>query len=292
MIAAALAFLSSILTGGADFAAGISSRRIGALRTSFWSYTAATALSLVALMLSPGEWTSSVVTIGLVAAVLGAVAFIAFYASLVLAPMGVVAAIVAASEAVVPVVVGVGWNGESLTAWGWIGIAAAVVGAIVVGAAEGGRGGAGLRAVALAVFSGIAFGGTVVVLGAAPASSGLIAPTLEMAGGLALIGLLLLAVRGPNPLRRSAVAIGLMPEASPPGGRGSALLAGVQQGLANIVLMFALWSGQLAVVGVILCLYPITTAILARVILKEHLTRTHIVGIGVALIGCVLLGAA
>ena len=132
MIAAALAFLSSILTGGADFAAGISSRRIGALRTSFWSYTAATALSLVALMLSPGEWTSSVVTIGLVAAVLGAVAFIAFYASLVLAPMGVVAAIVAASEAVVPVVVGVGWNGESLTAWGWIGIAAAVVGAIVV----------------------------------------------------------------------------------------------------------------------------------------------------------------
>jgi drug/metabolite transporter (DMT)-like permease len=43
------------------------------------------------------------------------------------------------------------------------------------------------------------------------------------------------------------------------------------------------------VVGVVLCLYPVTTAFLARFILDERLTAKHIVGITIALSGCVML---
>lgn len=292
MIAAILAFLASALTGGADFSAGISSRRIGAMTTSFWVYLAATALSFAILLLTPSRWAEPAVAAGLIAAVFGAAAFVAFYASLALAPMGVVAAIVAASEAVLPVAVGVGWMGEDLSAIGWIGVLAAVLGAVIVGAAEGSRGAGALRAVALAVFSGVAFGCTVVALGAAPASSGFVAPTLEMAGGLVLIVLMVAVIRAFAPVRRYAGSLGLLGDGAAGGGIGFGLLAGVMQGIANIVLMLALWSGLLSVVGVIVCLYPITTAVLARVILKERLTRLHLLGIGIALAGCVMLGAA
>lgn len=293
MIAAVLAFLASALTGGGDFSAGVSSRRIGAILTSFWSYLAATVISLVAFPFVAAEWTPEGVTAGLVAAGCGALAFVTFYASLALAPMGVATAIVAASEAVVPVAIGVGWKGESLGLLGWIGVIVAVLGAVIVGAAEGSRGRAALGAVVLAAFSGVAFGATVVALGAAPASSGLIAPTLEMAGGLILIAAMIGLVQTSSRVRTYSASIGLTAAGPAAGaGVGFALLAGVLQGFANIVLMLALWSGQLSVVGVILCLYPIMPALLARVFLKERLTRAHVAGIAIALLGCVLLGAA
>ncbi|MBN9611964.1 MAG: DMT family transporter [Actinobacteria bacterium] len=300
MISALLAILSSALTGGGDFTAGVSSRRIGAIPTSFWSYLAATVVLLGIFPFIAAVWTPESVTAGLVAALCGGMAYVAFYGSLALAPMGVATAIVAASQAVVPVAIGVGWNGESMSAFGWIGVALAVLGAVIVGAAEGGRGRAALSAVLLAVFAGVAFGATVVALSAVPSSSGLIAPTIEMAGGLVLIAVLLGLVRRSARVRAFAASIGLHREPGPGGtagltagsGIGMALLSGLLQGVAIVVLMLALWGGQLSVVGVILCLYPIMPALLARVFLKERLTRLHVTGIGIALLGCLLLGAA
>ena len=56
--------------------------------------------------------------------------------------------------------------------------------------------------------------------------------------------------------------------------------------------MFALWSGQLAVVGAISALYPVSAVLLAWMILGEKLSKPLIVGIAIALAGCVLLGVA
>ena len=53
--------------------------------------------------------------------------------------------------------------------------------------------------------------------------------------------------------------------------------------------MAALWIGPLAAVGVAVSMYPVTTTVLAWLVLKEKLTRVHLVGLAAALLGCALL---
>ncbi|MBO1903002.1 DMT family transporter [Leucobacter weissii] len=299
MIGLALAFLSSALWGAADFAAGLGARRSDALRTSLLTYLLASSLLVIVHLLDPGRPSASAITGGLIAAVCSAVGFVSFYVSLALAPMGVVTAIVAATEVVVPVVVGVGVHGEPLSVLSWAGAATAAIGAVVVGAAEGSgardRGSVRTttRALLLAAIAGVAFGLAVVALDLAPPTSGMLAPSLEMVGGLVITGALLAIVFRSERARRIAGSVGVV-TAVRLDRHGAILgaLAGGLQGAANIVLMLALWNGDLAVVGVIVCLYPVTTAILARFVLGERLARAHLVGIGLALGGCVLLALA
>lgn len=68
---------------------------------------------------------------------------------------------------------------------------------------------------------------------------------------------------------------------------GGALLAA-----ANMLLVVALHAGSLAVAGVLVSLYPLSTILLARLLLRELLTRSQLVGIGLALLACVLLSQA
>lgn len=294
MLSVVLSLVAATIWGGSDFSAGIASRRVGALYASLLTFLGATALLAIAVPLFGSDWSGAAISAGLVAALCATVGFIAFYAGLALAPIGVVTAIVAACEVVVPVLVAVIWKGEQLTVLGWIGVVAAGAGAVIVGASEGGWGGAGLRAVVLAVVGGIGFGLSVVALDFAPQTSGVLAPGIEMAGGLVLVTMLLLITRAAPPLRRSLEPLALfVPEArGVRGGIGLGLLAGALQGGANIVLMLALWSGQLAVVGAISALYPVSAVLLAWVILKEKLSGPLVAGIAIALSGCVLLGVA
>ena len=294
MLSVLLSLVAATVWGGSDFSAGIASRRVGALHASLLTFLGATVLLLIAVPVIGTDWSSEAVSAGLVAALGATVGFVAFYAGLALAPIGVVTAIVAACEVVVPVLVAVIWKGEQLTLLGWVGIVAAGAGAVIVGASEGGWGGAGLRAVVLAVIGGVGFGLSVVALDFAPESSGVLAPGLEMAGGRVLVTLLVLVMRAVPSLKRSLESLALfVPEPQGVrGGIGLGLLAGALQGGANIVLMFALWAGQLAVVGAISALYPVSAVLLAWVILKEKLSAPLVVGIAIALSGCVLLGVA
>lgn len=294
MLSVVLSLVAATVWGGSDFSAGIASRRVGALYASFLTFLGATVLLFVAVPLFGSDWSGAAVSAGMVAAFGATVGFISFYAGLALAPIGVVTAIVAACEVVVPVLVAVIWKGEHLALLGWVGVIAAGAGAVIVGASEGGWGGAGLRAVVLSVIGGIGFGLSVVALDFAPESSGVLAPGIEMAGGLVLVSLLLLVTRFAPSLRRRLEPLALfLPETSGVrGGIGLGLLAGLLQGGANIVLMLALWSGQLAVVGAISALYPVSAALLAWMILREKLSKPLIAGIAIALAGCVLLGIA
>jgi len=289
-----LAALSSVFWGASDFAAGIAARRINAMRTSLWAFIGASVFLVLVLCVAPPEWSGAALIAGAVAGVCSAIGFVTLYASLALAPMGVATAILAASEAVVPVVIGVLWKHDALSPIGWVGIGLAVLGAVLVGASEGGsddsEGKTGLRAVILAIVAGVTFGLAIVALDAAPRASGFLSATVEMVVGLVLLVLMLAALALAPGLKRSAASIGLLATDAPPrGGAGFGGLSGVLQGIANVVMMLGLWSGQLAVVGAITCLYPLTTVFLARVILHERLRRMQVVGITTALLGCVLL---
>lgn len=292
MMGVLLAFVSSVMWGGSDFAAGVASRRADVMRVTTLAYVAAGVVSVVVFLVVPGVWSWQAVIAGLVAGVVTVVGFLGFYLSLVRTVMGVSTAILGASEAVVPVLVAVAWQGQSLSLPAWIGVVVAIVGATVVGLAEGGPSvGSAWWSATLAAVAGMCFGIAVVALDAAPADSGMVAPGVEMLVGLAVMPLLLLLVTYSGRARQVAAAAGLV--ASTPWQRRStlvALVAGTLIALANVVLMIALRIGPLAAVGVVVSLYPVTTILLARIVLKERLNRWQVVGIMAALSGCGLLG--
>jgi drug/metabolite transporter (DMT)-like permease len=58
---------------------------------------------------------------------------------------------------------------------------------------------------------------------------------------------------------------------------------------ANLLIAAALQRGPLGVVSVLSSLYPVVTALAAVVVLKERLSRTQLVGVGLAMIAVVLL---
>ena len=264
------------------------------MRATLWSFVGAVVVSLVALVAFPWEASSAALTAGVLAGVFAVGGFLALYASLASASMGVVTVIVGAAEAIVPVVVGLVWHHDSLSVLAWCGVAIALAGATLIGMAEGATGTASWQPLALALVSGLLFGGSLVALDAAPADSGLLTPTMEVVVGLALLLVIALAIRVIGAVRRAADAMGITTGETGPSRKalGWGLVAGVFLAIANITLLLALRNGQLSVVGVVLCLYPVTTAILARVFLHEKLTRKHIVGIAIAISGCVLLALA
>ena len=291
MLGVVLAFASSVFWGASDFAGGVSARASNALHATLWSFVGATAASLVTIAVYQRPASSAAVSAGVLAGIFGVAGFLALYASLAAAPMGVVTVLVGAAEAIVPVAVGVVWYREALGPVAWVGVVVALVGAALIGMAEGDRGTATRGPLILAAASGALFGLSVVALDAAPADSGFVTPTVEVAVGLVLLLALAWAVGRFTAIRRVSGAIGLAGGPARPSRRAIviALVAGLFFAAANITLLMALREGQLAVVGVVLCLYPVTTAILARVYLNERLTPKHLIGIVVALSGCALL---
>jgi uncharacterized membrane protein len=69
---------------------------------------------------------------------------------------------------------------------------------------------------------------------------------------------------------------------------------GVLDMAGNGAFILAVQTGALAVAAVLSSLYPVTTVILATVVLRERVTRSHAVGIAlaVAAIGCIAAGSA
>jgi drug/metabolite transporter (DMT)-like permease len=292
MIGVALSAISSVLWGASDYAAGLATRRAGVLSVTAWAYLAAAVISVAVYPVDVGEWSPAALWSGIAAGVASVVGFLCFYAGLARAAMGVVAALVGATEAAVPVFAAVLWRGESLPVLGWLGILVAVLGGVLIGMADsGGPNASSWVAIVLAVVAGAAFGLAVVALGGAPVGSGLIASTLEVVLGAGVMAALVIAAVSAPRAHAMLASIGLVAARRPR--RATVLVAvgaGGLLGLANIVLMIALRFGPLAAVGVVVSLYPVTTAVLARALLTERLTRAQLVGIAAAIGGCVLLG--
>jgi EamA domain-containing membrane protein RarD len=71
-----------------------------------------------------------------------------------------------------------------------------------------------------------------------------------------------------------------------------ALLAGALDTTANLLFLYASHLGMLSLIAVISSLYPASTVLCARFILKERMTRTQLSGLGVAAIAVSLLALA
>ncbi len=284
---AVLALLSSALWGSADYLGGTVSRRLSPVVVVGVSQTLALLLLVPAVLLlgapsDPGGY----LPWALAAGVVGPAALMTFYAALSIGTMGVVAP-VAATGVVVPVAIGL-FGGERPTGLQLIGIAAAVAGVVLasgpeVRAVETHEARGGARSLVLAGLAAVGFGLTLWLIAGGSASS---------------VGMTLLVQRVTSVTLFVSAAVVVVWSGRPgrPGGPAARdlpvlLAVGAADVAANGLYALASRSGLLSVVSVLGSLYPVATALLARFLDDERLRPVQLVGVAVALVGVVLIGA-
>ena len=221
----------------------------------------------------------------------------ALYRGLSRESMSVVAPL-AATAALVPTVYGIA-IGERPAALALSGIALAVVGVALAGRSESADDGGPLaRGVGLALLAALCFGLGFIALDTA--SEGGVTWTLLALGSVLVLGLVWgldawagdFEVDGDDGLYVSRVAV----KASLPGGRFGDYAAVLGIGVLDLaaVGLFAVAStqGLVSVVSTLGSLYPVATVVLARLLLKERLTRGQLAGVTVAMAGVVAISAA
>jgi drug/metabolite transporter (DMT)-like permease len=270
----ALALLSSLLWGTSDFLGGTATKRLRAGVVVFASQLVALVALIPFVVLlgeRPDAWWP-----GVAAGLTGVVGLAAFYAALAVGTMGVVAPI-AATGAVVPVVVGLA-QGEAPSGLQVAGIAVALIGVVLASGPEL-TGGAPRRPLLLAVVSAVCFGSVAVLIAEGsegPAGGALVSLAVMRVASVTALGLVGLVRRTRVPVAGSAwvlVAIGLFDVG------------------ANTAFAYASRQGLLSVVAVLASLYPVVTVLLAREVHGERLARVQVVGAAGTLVGVALLSA-
>ena len=274
-LAVLLALASSVVWGSADFGGGLVSRRLPTLAVTVVSQSAGFVALLVALAVAGGSVNGRSFALGLAAGVGGGAGLAAFYRALAVGTMSIVSPVVACG-AVVPFTISLA-TGERPSNIALGGAVVALVGAVLASAEESRapvRGRA--QAILLAVVAAGCLGVFTYFLGLG-SREGSALPTLLGARVGSLSCLLLLAASRRSPVRLRA---GQIPVVAAVG------LADVS---ANALFALASGHGLLALVSVLGSLYPVTTVLLAHVVLGERLTPLQIVGVGVALAGVAAL---
>lgn len=289
MVAATwLGLLVAACYGTSDFLGGLLSRRTRLIDVLVGAQATMAVLALGALLVSPPPAGVAGWGWGLAAGVAQAGAVAALFRGLALGRMGVVAPL-SALAVVVPVSVGLA-NGDSLSAPLAGGLAAAVVGAILAGGPEvrPSEGSPGSRsAIGYAFLAALGFGCSQVLLARGAAVH--VPSTLAGTAGAALVLYgtvwLVLAVR-----RRVRTA-----PVEPSRMRGPILVGVVAIGVLNFTAntVFGLSSivAPLSVLAVLAALYPLVTAGLARVVLRERLRPIQFAGIALVVAGLVVMVA-
>jgi drug/metabolite transporter (DMT)-like permease len=277
-MAVLLGLASAIVYGAADFAGGLASRRSPALTVVVVSQAIGTVILLITLAILrdpvPG---ADVFLRGALAGVAAGAGVTLLYRGLSIGQMSVVAPITAAGAACVPLAVGL-VRGERPGVLALFGAAIALVSIVLVSAAPGSaetKPRAGLAPGLIeAVLAGLGFGLFFIALDGTGPQDGLW-PLLGARSSLVVCVLAALVTR--TSLRPAA---GQMP---------SLLLLGLLDQAATVLFILATRQGLLSLVAVLVSLYPASTVLLARVVLRERLSRLQLSGVACAAVGVVLI---
>lgn len=282
--------LAALSYGVSDFLGAVGARRLRVLPGTAVTYALATATILIGTLIVGGVWSGGAIGWGVAAGVCAITGFLAFYAALAAGPMSLASPLIAVLGSLVPVVVAIAL-GEQLPWLGWVAVVIALVGGALISIApRGSDRGIPRRTVMLSFVAGVFLGLSIVALDFAPADAGLVPAFLEIATGTVLLGILLVLA----PLRRRLAVLDEEQE-NPPTvvkARLASAFGGVLLGAANALILVGLQVGSLAVVSVIVGLYPVVTIALAAIVHRERLTVVQGVGVALAVAAPVLLAAA
>jgi drug/metabolite transporter (DMT)-like permease len=276
LLAIALALGASLSWGLGDFLGGLKSRTLHVLTVLVLSQVAGLAAALVWVVASgdgfPG-WSAT--ALAAAAGASGCIGIATLYRGMAIGAMGIVAPISAVS-AVIPFVVGVG-SGERPSALQVGGILVALTGVAVASREPRAQGGGRAAGIGLALLAALGFG--LFFAFADRAADESVPYAVASARGTALVLSLAAAL---------LVGVSLRP------GR-SVLPALAAVGLcdvgANMLFSLATTRGFLSIVAVLSALYPVTTVVLAALVLHERVARTQRLGVAGALVGAALIAA-
>ena len=274
VVALGLALASSVVWGAADFSGGLLTRSLPAFAVTVVSQSAGFVPLLVALAVR-GNVDGRGLALGLVAGVGGGAGLAAFYRALSLGTMSVVSPI-AACSAVVPFGVSLA-TGERPRPIALAGAVAALFGAVLASTEERrSESPERSRAIVLAVVAAVALGVFIYFLGLGSREGDPLSALVgARIGSLATLVSGALVFRAPVRVPRASLA----PVAA----------VGLLDVSANALFAVASGHGLLALVSVLGSLYPVTTVLLAHLVLGERLVRTQQLGIAVALVGIAVI---
>jgi drug/metabolite transporter (DMT)-like permease len=277
MLALALALGASVAWGGSDFVAGLASRRMPLLAVLVGSQVAGLAL-LLALLAVAGEAPppDGAVLAAALAGIAELVGFAALYQGLARGPMAVVAP-VSSAAALVPVVASL-VTGERPATAAIIGMGLVLAGAALAcaereaDADDGRRRGAAAPGAALAVLAALSFGAFFVAMDTAAHEAGAAwAVALNRSTSVSVLVFAVVLMRPRMGFARTDVA--------------TVVSVGLLDAAANAMFAFALTQGLTSTVSVLGSLYPVTTVVLAAMVLDERVAPRQAAGVAIVLAG-------
>ncbi|MCZ4512026.1 DMT family transporter [Streptomyces sp. ActVer] len=275
MIALLLALGSSLAYGCADFLGGLGARKAHVLRTVMIAAPASLVVELLLWPVLGASFSAGALGWGAASGIASAAAFTLLYRTLAIGPMNVLSPVTALVSATLPVGVGL-LQGEHLAVAGVVGLPLALVAVVLVSAGHGaGSARPSRTALLLAFGAGAAIALQLIFLHQAPSDSGvaplIVGRAVSSAVTLAAAGVLYRRLGSERPAYAMSAA------------------AGVLDSVANLLFLLAVRSGDLAVIAVIVALYPAGTVLLARGVLAERIHRGQLVGLGTAAVAVSLL---
>jgi drug/metabolite transporter (DMT)-like permease len=275
LVSPGLSLSAAVSWGAADFSGGIATKTANVFSVIVVAHATGLAFMLL-LALLVGEpipgWTS--LLWGIVAGLAGGIGLAALYKALAVGKMGINAPLSCVITALVPLLFS--FSTEGLPhAVQIIGFVVALVSIWLIatqrGAAEESQG------LGLAVVAGIGFGGFLLFIKLA-GSDAVFWPLVSARAASFLLMLAITVIRGGD-WKHSRGSVSYM------------LLAGILDSGANALYVAAAQRGRLDVAAVLSSLYPASTVMLARLVLKERLSRQQRIGMAAALIAVSLIAA-
>ncbi|MGB6058915.1 MAG: EamA family transporter [Microthrixaceae bacterium] len=292
-----LAALSALTFGTGDFLGGLSSKRMSAAVATITAQFVGLVLILAVCLVVTGNPTGRDFWMGALAGAAGGGGLTMFYWAMSVGPMSVIAPVSALLNAFVPVLAGF-VKGERPAPLALLGIIVAVPAILLIsrepsdperllaGTGPGDGTGAprktmlsrigGLPVVAGAV-AGVCFGFFFVFLNEASNDSGLWPIVSARATAVVVVTAAALVTRVSMPTKT-----GLLLAAG----------AGCLDVVGNTFYLLATRRGLIILVGVVSAMYPASTVLLARSVLKERMARHQILGLVIAALAVTLIALA
>jgi drug/metabolite transporter (DMT)-like permease len=280
-MASLLALLSSLLWGSADYHAGNMSKRLPSIVVLGINQAFGLLFGLVLILLTSGWIAPSLahdgyLINGALAGLSGYAGLLCLYAGLSTGRMGVVSPISSLSV-LLPLFFALVIKGDRLSTTVTIGVIAAVLGGFLASGPEITQG-LPLKPVLLAIGAALGFGTALTFMAIGSEESSLMT-MVTMRSTTLLVSAALFIQRG----NLGGVKTKDIP-----------LLAaiGVADFSANLLLGIATTKGLVSIAMVLGSLYPIATAVLAYLFLKERLHKAQYLGVVLAVAGVALISAA
>ncbi|MCW2700661.1 MAG: conserved rane protein of unknown function [Blastococcus sp.] len=276
-MAVLLALGCAAVYGAADFLGGMASRKTSVFGVVALSQVSGLVALLALLPVLGGPVTSADLLWGAASGLAGAAGLVLFFRTLARGVMSVIAPVTAVTAAAVPVLVGLA-GGDRIGLWAAVGIVLALAAVVLVSAEDGLSALRSARPASLApaLLAGSMFGLFFVLLDRTSDDSGLTPLVTARLASVALV--VAVALAGRQTLRVTRPALPLV------------LASGMGDMTANALFLLATQQpGQLAITGVLASLYPVSTVVLAQLVLRERLVGAQLAGLGTAVAAVVLI---